>query len=98
MLQEKQKVLVDKHKDDIFSDDIVLLDQTKEGEASERNNELDGSVTQHVSYNDSGKSFHSHTSASRPLVPPGFASTVLEKNSDPVNLSHTHEKEVIVFL
>ncbi|MEI4867078.1 hypothetical protein, partial [Klebsiella pneumoniae] len=62
--------------------------------ASERNNELDGSVTQHVSYNDSGKSFHSHTFASRPLVPPGFASTVLEKNSGLVNLSHTHEKEI----
>lgn len=98
VLQDKQKLHVDKHKDDLFSDDIALLDQTKEGRALERSNELNESGAQPVSNNDSGNSsLPSQTSAPRPLVPPGFASTILEKNSGTKSLTYSHEKEVIVF-
>ncbi|KAM7508624.1 hypothetical protein LguiA_019077 [Lonicera macranthoides] len=95
-LQEKQKLNLGKPKDDFLSDLTGQLEQTKEEKRPlERNKELDGSGTlPSISINGSGNSFSSQTLAQRPLVPPGFTSTILEKNSGPKSSVHTHEKEI----
>lgn len=99
-LQEKQKLNLGKPKDDFLSDLAGPLEQTKEEKRPlERHNELDGSGTlPPVSINGSGNSFSSQTLAHRPLVPPGFTSTILEKNSGPKSSVHSHEKEVNICL
>uniref|UniRef100_A0A5B7AAV6 Chorismate synthase n=1 Tax=Davidia involucrata TaxID=16924 RepID=A0A5B7AAV6_DAVIN len=94
-LQEKPKLNLDKHKDEV-SDITAFLEDTKdEKRLLNRNNELDESVALQDSNNDSGKSsFPSQSPASRPLVPPGFRSTLLERNSGMKSLIHTHPVEV----
>ncbi|KAL1809150.1 hypothetical protein ACET3Z_026140 [Daucus carota] len=80
--QEKQKLYVDKEKDAFFKGDPALLKQTIEGRALEQGRELDIPGSRPPSTIDSVPNpFPLHTSAPRPLVPPGFASTILEKNS-----------------
>ena len=88
-LQEKQKLNLGKHKDDHVSDFTELLEDGKDVKrVTNRSNELDESVTQPVPNNDSGKS------SCRPLVPPGFKSTILERNSSTKPLTHSHSVEV----
>ncbi|XP_052194166.1 uncharacterized protein LOC127802414 [Diospyros lotus] len=88
-LQEKQKLKLGKHKDDHVSDFTELLEDGKDVKrVTNRSNELDESVTQPVPNNDSGKS------SCRPLVPPGFKSTILERNSSTKPLTHSHSEEV----
>lgn len=91
VLQEKHKLNTNKHKSDGLSDLSVLVEEPKEDKGLfETNNELDSGIVA-VSDNDSGKS---QGSTSRPLVPPGFRSTVLEKSSGQKTLISFHEKEV----
>ncbi|KAK1376854.1 Chorismate synthase [Heracleum sosnowskyi] len=95
VLQEKQKMPVDKDKDVFFKADPALLEQTIEGRALEQGIELISSGSQPPSTIDTGSnSYPPHTSAPRPLVPPGFASTLLEKNSGPKVLTSMHEKVI----
>lgn len=93
VLQDKQKSHLDKHKDVLFSDDITLNEQAKEGKPLERSSELKESGAQPAPNNDSVYS-SLPSQAPRPLVPPGFASTILEKSSGQKSHSYTHEKEV----
>lgn len=92
-LQEKQNN-PDKHKDGHVSDVNAWLEDTKDRKRiSNRSNELEESTTQTVSNNDSWKS-SSQILGSRPLVPPGFKSTTLEKNSSARALNNSHSTEV----
>ncbi|XP_017235472.1 uncharacterized protein LOC108209196 [Daucus carota subsp. sativus] len=95
VLQEKQKLHVDKEKDAFFKGDPALLKQAIEGRALEQGRELDISGSQPPSTIDSVPNpFPPHTSAPRPLVPPGFASTILEKNSGQKVIGSTQEKMI----
>lgn len=99
VLQEKQKMHVDKQKDDFFTADAASLEQTTEGRALKQDSELCDSGSQPLSNTDSGNNpFPPHTSAPRPLVPPGFASTTLEKISGPKVITSTQEKVVSLVL
>ncbi|KAA8516089.1 hypothetical protein F0562_019268 [Nyssa sinensis] len=91
---DKQKLNPDKHKDEVSF--TGLLEDTKDEKTLlNRNNELEESMTPQVSNNDSGKSlFPSQSPASRPLVPPGFRSTLPERISGSKSLIHTHPAEV----
>ncbi|CAK9134383.1 unnamed protein product [Ilex paraguariensis] len=95
-LQEKQKLKMDKHKNDGVPDIMVLLEDTKaEKSFLGRNDELDAPLMLPVSNNDSGKSsLSSLAPPSRPLVPPGFRSTILERNDGAKPLSHPESTEV----
>ncbi|KAI8016065.1 hypothetical protein LOK49_LG05G01081 [Camellia lanceoleosa] len=89
-LQEKQNLSLDKHKSDLLSDFTELLEDTKDGARDfNRSNKLDESITQSVLNDDYSKS-SLQTPAFRPLVPPGFRSIVLEKNSSSRSLTHSH--------
>ncbi|KAK1376185.1 Uro-adherence factor A like [Heracleum sosnowskyi] len=95
VLQEKQKMHVDKQKDNFFTADAASLEQTTEGRALKQDGELSDSGSQPPSNTDSGNNpFTPHTSAPRPLVPPGFASTTLEKISGPKVITSTQEKVI----
>ena len=90
-LQEQQKLNPIKHKDGRVSDITELLEDNKDGErVFNKSNDLNDSMTQMVSNDDS----HKHTPGSRPLVPPGFKSTILEKISSTRSVTHSHEAEV----
>ena len=92
VLQEKQKMHVDKQKDDFFTADAASLEQTTVGRALKQDSESDGSGSQLLSNTGSGNNpVSSHTSAPRPLVPPGFASTISEKISGPKFTLSTQE-------
>lgn len=92
-LQEKQNN-PDKHKDGHVLDVNAWLEDTKDkNRISNRSNELEESMTSTVSNNDSWKS-SSQILGSRPLVPPGFKSTISEKNSNARALNNSHSTEV----
>lgn len=79
VLQEKQKSSGNKVKSDAFSD--LILEESKEEGVLEGSGGLD-SVVQSVPSDDSVKlSSVLPSSKPRPLVPPGFRSTILEKSS-----------------
>ncbi|PON68048.1 chorismate synthase [Parasponia andersonii] len=94
--QDKQKLNVDKNKDDF--DISTLREESEEEKRSlKRGSESDEPVIPLGSDNDtfSEKSFGpSQTSASRPLVPPGFKSTILDKNLGAKSSNHSHAVEV----
>ncbi|KAK9279611.1 hypothetical protein L1049_013290 [Liquidambar formosana] len=93
--QEKQNQNPDKHKLDCISGITALLEESKdEKRLLNRNDESDESVIIPASHNDSGKSLlPSQTPASRPLVPPGFTSTILERNFGTKSLINSHPAE-----
>ncbi|KAL8114115.1 uncharacterized protein LOC141667013 isoform X2 [Apium graveolens] len=91
VLQEKQKMHVDKQKDDFFTAYAASLEQTTEGRALKQDSKCD-SGSQPLSNTHSGNNSLSNTSAPRPLVPPGFASTTLEKLSGPKVITSAQEK------
>ncbi|XP_073102426.1 uncharacterized protein [Elaeis guineensis] len=79
-LQEKQKH--DNNKEKLDADIIALLETSvdKKGMMN-RNDKSDDSLTSFLSLHDSSKSsFAPQAPASRPLVPPGFANALVEKN------------------
>ncbi|KAI7740099.1 hypothetical protein M8C21_010317 [Ambrosia artemisiifolia] len=79
VLQEKQKLNANKVKSDEFTD--LILEEAKEEGISEASGELKTAV-QSVPKDDSAKSsILLQSSKPRPLVPPGFKSTILEKSS-----------------
>ncbi|XP_043717180.1 uncharacterized protein LOC122665149 isoform X2 [Telopea speciosissima] len=80
--QEKQKQVSGKQKE-IFDTDVTALLEGSEDEKKlpNKDNVSQTSVLPLVSENDSARlSFPTQTPASRPLVPPGFMSSILEKN------------------
>ncbi|XP_006358662.1 uncharacterized protein [Solanum tuberosum] len=91
ILQEKQKSKLEKHKTE---DIIVQLEDNKEDRTVlEKNSEVDGMTTQPSANSDLGRtSFPSQNPPARPRVPPGFKTTVLDKNSGS-NLSHSRMTE-----
>lgn len=95
--QEKQKSNPEKFKDDF--DITMLLENSKDDKRLlSRSNESDEPMTQPVSNNDSDKpSFPSPAPVSRPLVPPGFSSTIVEKNIGTKSLANPRWTEVIFF-
>ncbi|XP_059651341.1 uncharacterized protein LOC132298967 [Cornus florida] len=95
-LQEKQKLKPDNQKNDPVSEFSALLEDTKDEKGLlNKNVESDEPEMLQVLNNDSGKSsFPSRTPASRPLVPPGFTSTILDGNSGMKSLIHTGPAEV----
>lgn len=93
-LQEKQKSNLEKRKADSVSDVSVLLDDTKEEKGVlDADNELDSAIT--PSSIDSGKSALPSQVPYRPLVPPGFKNTVVEKASGLKSLIQSHSVEVL---
>lgn len=93
--QEKQKLNPEKRKDEF---DIITEDSKDEKRLLNRSNESDYPVIIKTSNKDSEKSsFPPQTSQSRPLVPPGFASTISERNSGPKPAIHPHTTEVTIF-
>lgn len=93
--QEKQKSNSDKHKDDSVADTTAVLEDSKEEKSFLKgNNKTDDSLMILASQNDSSKSLlPSQTLASRPLVPPGFTSTVFERNFETKSVVHPHPTE-----
>ncbi|MQL74637.1 hypothetical protein Taro_007015 [Colocasia esculenta] len=82
-LQENHKQPTDTHKENLDNDIIMLLGNTKieKNLKDNREDKLEGNSASLVSDSDSAKGpFPAHTPASRPPVPPGFASTITEKN------------------
>ncbi|XP_024987527.1 uncharacterized protein LOC112522563 isoform X1 [Cynara cardunculus var. scolymus] len=91
VLQEKQKSNANKHKSDGFTD--LILEETKEEGVLEASGELNSAV-QSVPNDDSLKSsILLQSSKSRPLVPPGFRSTILEKGSTTKPISSTNKEQ-----
>ncbi|XP_073140234.1 uncharacterized protein [Henckelia pumila] len=99
-LQEKQKTNLENQKDgisDLFED---LDDRKEESGHFVRKNEFEVSAAIPIISNDLEKndleksSFASHSPASRPLVPPGFQSNVLDKNSGVKSVIHPPLSEV----
>ena len=90
--QEKHNLNPDKHKGDSVLDITSLLEDPKDEKGIlNRNSEVPDS------HNDSGKSsLPSQTPASRPLVPPGFKSTVLDRNLGVKSIIHHHPAEVTI--
>ncbi|XP_041000026.1 uncharacterized protein LOC121246095 isoform X2 [Juglans microcarpa x Juglans regia] len=93
--QEKQKLNPDKCKDG-FDITTLLEDSKDEKSFLNRSSVSNDPVTLKASHNDSEKSsFPPQTPASRPLVPPGFTSTVLERNFGSKSVIQPHTVEVV---
>lgn len=92
-LQEK-KLNLDKNKDDF--DISTLREESKEEKRSlKRSSDSDELGIPLGSDNDSEKSsVPSQTPASRPLVPPGFKSAILDKSLGTKSLIQSHAAEV----
>jgi len=91
--QDKHKLNLDKNNDDF---DITSLVEDDEKRLVNRSNE---SVEPHVtlaavSNDEKSSSLSQAPSAARPLVPPGFASTKLERNFVTKTPLSTHSTEV----
>ncbi|KAK9910315.1 hypothetical protein M0R45_034281 [Rubus argutus] len=93
--QEKQKLKPEKNKGD-FDFSTLLDDDSKDGKRLlPSGSEIAEPLIPPASNNDAEKStIPLQTPASRPLVPPGFTSTVLERNLGTKSLNHPHQVEV----
>lgn len=79
-LQEKHKPNLDNHKENLDADIIALLGNSA-GENSMNKNKSDESAVADLSHSDSSRSsLHAQAPASRPLVPPGFRCSLVDKN------------------
>lgn len=93
--QEKQKLNPEKRKDG-FDISTLMEDSKDEKILLNKSNESGDSVILKNSNNDSEKSsLPPQTPASRPLVPPGFTSTNMERNLGPKSVIHPHTVEVV---
>lgn len=105
MRKEQQKAMQEKLKSgpvnrkDEF-DISTLVDESKEdGSISNKSNQYDEHIKLPASSNDSEKSLLlSQAPASRPLVPPGFANTNLEKHTGTKNATKPPSLEVIFLI
>ncbi|KAL0464842.1 UNVERIFIED_CONTAM: hypothetical protein Slati_0371800 [Sesamum latifolium] len=94
VLQEKQRLHLEKHESGGVSDLFEVLVNSKQ-DNSVNNDELEVSAAAPISSNDLEKSsFVSHSPSSRPLVPPGFKSNTLDKSSGLRSLTHPSSSEV----
>ena len=95
--QEKQKLQPEKKKGD-FDFSMLLDDDSKDGKRLlPSSSEIAEPLIPPASNNDAEKStIPLQTPASRPLVPPGFTSTVLERNLGTKSLNHPHQVEVTI--
>ncbi|EEF50583.1 uncharacterized protein LOC8286680 [Ricinus communis] len=92
--QEKQKLNPEKGKG-AFDISELLEDQKDDKRFLDRRNESIEPATKPASSNGSDKSsFPSPAPVSRPLVPPGFSSTIVEKNIGVKSISHPQPSEV----
>lgn len=101
MRKEQQNALKEmqkhpgKHKEQLDIDIVALL---KNSEDESLQNKSDNKLEDHVASNSQGDSvkcsFPGQAPASRPLVPPGFASAVLEKNLGAKSLGPSPTQEV----
>ncbi|XP_057435705.1 uncharacterized protein LOC130728293 isoform X2 [Lotus japonicus] len=89
--QEKHKLNPDKNKGDF--DFASLVDDGEKRLVNRSNESVEPPLTVAALSNDETSSLLSHTTA-RPLVPPGFASTMLERNLVTKSSSFTHTPEV----
>ncbi|XP_071722886.1 uncharacterized protein [Rutidosis leptorrhynchoides] len=81
VLQEKQKSNVESRKDEFDISSLIDDEKTEKGLVS-KSNQLDGPMVVPAVNIESNKStLQSQTPASRPLVPPGFSSSIVDKNS-----------------
>lgn len=97
VLQEKQKINLEKQPTDSVSD-ISTLNKL-EKKALDNSNEPDVASGGSISSIESGKSaLPSQTTTVRPLVPPGFTNMAQEKNSGPKSLVHSQSAEVQFYL
>ncbi|XP_061360150.1 uncharacterized protein LOC133304176 isoform X2 [Gastrolobium bilobum] len=91
--QEKLKLNPDKNKNNF--DMAFLLDDDEKRLVNQSNESTEPPETPAALSNDEKSSSLSHTpSAARPIVPPGFASTMLERNLVTKTSSNTHATEV----
>ncbi|KAJ0968357.1 hypothetical protein J5N97_025274 [Dioscorea zingiberensis] len=80
-LKEKHKQIPDNQKENFGNADLIAFLETSEENRSKWNeNKLEISVPTSNSQSDTSRSPHILAPPSRPLVPPGFASVILEKN------------------
>ncbi|XP_060218541.1 uncharacterized protein LOC132645538 [Lycium barbarum] len=95
-LQEKQKPYAEKHTTEYDSEISVLLeDDKKDRGLLDKNNEVDIMASQPITNKDSGRSSSSSQNLpSRPLVPPGFKTTVSDKTSGSTTLNHSYLTEI----
>ncbi|XP_031739364.1 uncharacterized protein LOC101210153 isoform X2 [Cucumis sativus] len=86
MRKEQHKAFQESHKSNPVKqkDEFAILMEMDESKDDEKllktSSGFDESISIQTSKNDREKSFTSQSTVSRPLVPPGFATTVLEKN------------------
>lgn len=92
--QEKQKLGLGKSNCD-FGITSLLEDSKDEKRLLNRSNKSNDSVIPSASDNDSeNSSFPPQSLASRPLVPPGFNSTVVDRTFGAKSVNHPHSAEV----
>jgi hypothetical protein len=94
--QEKQKLNPEKSKD--ASDVTELLEDSKDNKRLlNGSNELDKTVIQPMPINDPDKPLYPlQAPVSRPLVPPGFSSAIVEKHAGAKSLTNSDPSEVIL--
>lgn len=85
MRKEQQKSLQEKrniHKGNLDVDIMILLENSDADKSTKSRSKPDESSADSLSPCDSSKSSsHIYVPAARPLVPPGFASTLVEKQN-----------------
>lgn len=102
MRKEQHRAFHESHKSNPVKkrDEFDILMQQDESKDDEKllntNSGFDESISLQTSKNDREKSFPSQATVSRPLVPPGFTTTVLEKNSGMKSSVNSHLLEVII--
>ncbi|PPS15580.1 hypothetical protein GOBAR_AA04974 [Gossypium barbadense] len=89
---QEKKINPERRKDD-FDISELLKDSKGDKGVANRNKESDESIPASNIVSDK-TSLHSQTPASRPLVPPGFTSTVLERNVGTKSSMHSHSSQV----
>ncbi|KAL9385400.1 hypothetical protein Peur_022410 [Populus x canadensis] len=96
--QEKQKLNPEKSKD--ASDVTELLEDSKDNKRLlNGSNELDKTVIQPMPINDPDKPLYPlQAPVSRPLVPPGFSSAIVEKHAGAKSLTNSDPSEVDIEL
>lgn len=94
-LQEKHKPNLDNHKENLDADIIALLRNSAD-ENSMSKNKSDEPAVSALSHCDSSRpSLHAQAPASRPLVPPGFRSSLVDKNLSVQSSSTSFDSEAV---
>ncbi|XP_045798403.1 uncharacterized protein LOC123892611 isoform X2 [Trifolium pratense] len=90
--EQTEKLKMNPEKGKVDFDLSSLIDDESKRPVTRSNESVEPSLTLEVLSNDEKSSSLSHASA-RPLVPPGFASTMLERNTGTKISSNTHVAE-----